>query len=449
MHATKTLAVIGASEETVAHIRLLMKLGANQLQHQWRWGAEESADFVAVEVHDLGAQGVLARCQAAGVPCALMAEANEVVVQGMVLRRPFKLEQIVAVLNAAGAASADAGQVEAFADDFYTRNLDASDIPTGSSHPEDLWVKHERPQATARLAEAEPASDLDFLIHGDPLIEPEAPKPLIKADTVLEAGSREQTLRSASRAEQSRHRVVPTGVMPEGIVGVGPVDVAPIAMPARNETGAPLPSTQARADAGESSGHRLSEYLEGSLLGSPSQLQMPDSDGNPLPTLTLDPKKRAYHADADLAALEAYARLSLPRSALKGMSTSDLAKVRDTQPARTYDELRWLVALLKSGGRLASRLDPGGTFHVTAPVRIDPRFHAHGAISTALATPARLHELTATSGASMEQVFDVVNAYDAIGRLSWTPRQRLAAEPQAESKPGAGARPRFWPFGKR
>ena len=120
---------------------------------------------------------------------------------------------------------------------------------------------------------------------------------------------------------------------------------------------------------------------------------------------------------------------------------------RETQPARTYDELRWLIALLKSGGRLASRLDPGGTFHVSAQVRIDPLFHAHGVISAALAKPARLHELTATSGASMEQVFDVVNAYDAIGRLSWTPRQRLAAEPPTETKPAAGGR--FWPFGKR
>ena len=96
MSATKTLAVIGASEETVAHLRLLMKLGARQLQQTWVWGAEAAADFVAVEVHDLGAQGVISRCQSAGVPCAVMAEANEVVVHGLVLRRPFKLDQIVA-----------------------------------------------------------------------------------------------------------------------------------------------------------------------------------------------------------------------------------------------------------------------------------------------------------------------------------------------------------------
>src|SRR5262249_32981261 len=41
MAVTKTLAVVGASEETTAHLRLLMKLGAKQLVHTWRWGSED------------------------------------------------------------------------------------------------------------------------------------------------------------------------------------------------------------------------------------------------------------------------------------------------------------------------------------------------------------------------------------------------------------------------
>ena len=196
MSSHKTLAVIGASDETVAHLRLLMKLGANRLDHQWSWGSEEAADFVAVEVHDLGCQGVIARCQAAGVPVAVMAEPNEVVVHGMVLRRPFKLDQIVAVLNAAGAASATAGPVEAFADDFYTRDLE-SEIPPGGSDSDDLWTRRERPQASESLHRhppaQQPAADLDFLIHGDPLVEPEKPKPLITPGTTFDAGDGKQT----------------------------------------------------------------------------------------------------------------------------------------------------------------------------------------------------------------------------------------------------------------
>ena len=189
MSGTKTLAVIGANEETVAHLRLLMKLGARQLRQTWVWGEEAAADFVAVEVHDLGAQGVLSRCQAAGVPCAVMAEADEVVVHGLVLRRPFKLDQIVAVLNAAGAESADAGEVEAFADDFYTRDLDDVDTAAAGPVDEELWSRRESGSTRARVTGEQPAVGLDELIHGNPLQEPEKPKPLIQADTRLEPGS--------------------------------------------------------------------------------------------------------------------------------------------------------------------------------------------------------------------------------------------------------------------
>jgi hypothetical protein len=441
MQSTKTLAVIGASEETVAHLRLLMKLGAKQLRNEWRWGEEGGADFVAVEVHDLGCQGVLARCQAAGVPCALMAEANEVVVHGLVLRRPFKLDQIVAVLNAAGAETADAGQVEAFADDFYTRELEEFEVPTGSRAPDDLWARHERPQASVSVARDAPnqpaAPGLDFLIHGDPLIEPEAPKRLIQPGTTVEPGASEPSRRSEGRADIARHRV-----MPAGVVGVGPADPVDLVRPPRNEAGAPLPAIPARPEsASEPNALRLQDYLEGDLIASPSQMLLGDA-----PVLTLDPKQRVFHADADLAALAPYAEQALPRSVLRGVSSIELNRVRDVQPGRSYDELKWLMALLRGGGRLASRLDPGGSFQVASALRIDPTFHAHAAIAKALATPARLHEIAASSGATMEQVFDVVSAYDAIGRLVWTPRQRLASAPDSRSEP---SKPRFWPFGKR
>lgn len=463
MSANKTLAVIGASDETVAHLRLLMKLGARQLNQQWTWGSEDAADFVAVEVHDLGCQGVIARCQAAGVPVAVMAEANDVVVHGLVLRRPFKLDQIVAVLNAAGAETASAGPVEAFADDFYTRDLD--EIPVGSNTPDDLWTRHERAQAGTAVDASSPARDapaagLDFLIHGDPLAEPEPVKPLITADTTFDTTRGDPSRRSEGRADQHRHRVIPAGV-----VGVGPIDVAPIVLPSRNDEGrvvnptAPAPGAPATpvATAGtaagaaqpkgepEAGGYRLTDYLEGELLLSPSTLQLPD-----LPGLTLDPKKRAYHAAADLAALEPYIGQPLPRSLVRQLSTVELTRIREQQPARTYDELRWLGALLQSTGRLAPRLDPGGSFQVDAPVQISADYHAHGAIAAALAAPARLHEIAQRSGATMEQVFDVVNAYDAIGRLKWTPRQRLATPAEPPPEPKGGGLSRFkWPFGKR
>jgi hypothetical protein len=309
---------------------------------------------------------------------------------------------------------------------------------------DDLWTRRESP-GRARVTGEMPVVGLDELIHGDPLVEPEKPKPLIQADTTVARGSSEPSKRSEGRADIARHRVVSGTDMPAGVIGVGPVNVAPVALPARKDGAPAVPSPAVKAEAEETRGHRLNEYLEGELIASPTQLQLPDQ-----PTLTLDPKKRVYHAEGDLAGLEAYALQLLPRSLARIAGSSELTRVRESQPARTYDELRWLAARAQAGGRLASRLDPGGTYQVSAPVQIDPAYHAHGAIVAALATPARLHEVTATSKASMEQVFDVVSAYDAIGRLKWTPRQRLAPEPPPEpTKPG-GALSRFkWPFGKK
>ena len=43
----------------------------------------------------------------------------------------------------------------------------------------------------------------------------------------------------------------------------------------------------------------------------------------------------------------------------------------------------------------------------------------------ALAEPMRLHEVVAKTGCSMSEVFDLVNAYDAIGALSWEQRASL------------------------
>jgi hypothetical protein len=55
--------------------------------------------------------------------------------------------------------------------------------------------------------------------------------------------------------------------------------------------------------------------------------------------------------------------------------------------------------------------------------------------------PLRLHEIARKADAKMVEVFDVVNAYDAIGLIEWEPRKsRYAAEtaekPRAVATPG-------------
>lgn len=363
------------------------------------------------------------------MPCAVLAEADESVVHGLVLRRPFKMEQIVAVLNTAGTASADSGAVEAFAEDFYVRELD--DFSTPAAGPdEDIWGRRESTHPLPRLSAEEHRAGLDYHIKGDPLIEPEAPRPLIQTGTTFARGNTEPSRRAEARAEQNRHR------LPPGVVGE-PVDVEPIVIP-RNDS--------LSAGGNANAGPRLIDWLDGDLLRSPTQMQLPEC-----PALTLDPKQRVFHADADLADLIAYCIEPLPPQLATSTSTTDLARVREDQPARPYDDLRWLDALLRSTGRLATRLDPGGSYRLRQPVKVNPDFQTHGAIVAALSQPIRLHEVAAQTGASMERVFDVVNAYDAIDRLAWTPRQRRGeSESSPEKSGGAGVLARLkWPFGKR
>jgi len=57
--------------------------------------------------------------------------------------------------------------------------------------------------------------------------------------------------------------------------------------------------------------------------------------------------------------------------------------------------------------------------------------------------PLRLHEIARKADAKMVEVFDVVNAYDAIGLLEWTPRvsrHQAEAERQAQAAPTSARR---------
>jgi hypothetical protein len=67
-------------------------------------------------------------------------------------------------------------------------------------------------------------------------------------------------------------------------------------------------------------------------------------------------------------------------------------------------------------------------------VHVDPQFHAHGAIAAVMEQPERLHEIAAKSGASMDQVFDIVSAYEVIGQLD----KALKTTPASPPPPAAG-----------
>lgn len=163
----------------------------------------------------------------------------------------------------------------------------------------------------------------------------------------------------------------------------------------------------------------LRTYLESDRLLAPARFALPDA-----PPLVLDPKPRVAHAPASLRALEPYCRARWPLDGAQPLTSAELAAVRDEQPALPYARLIWLYVLTHSGGRLAAHLDPGGTYRLTQWVEMDRDLGRPFRIATALLRPARLHEIAAAADAPMDEVFDVVNAFEAIGLIEWQPRPR-------------------------
>lgn len=409
----KILAVVGANDETIAHLRLLLRMAGARLQQEWRFGAEQDADFVVVEPGSLASDTIQTHCQAAGIPFAVLCEKDDVVVQGMALRRPLKLDQIIAVFNAAGESSTRITGMQSFNDDFYTQSL-GEHIPTAAPVA-NVWDAPEHAAGTLPATRESAVQDLDHLLFGDPLAEPVELGPMV--DDSTEVAESEATERSARRRDDANAR------MNASLVGVSTVDQAP---PTPRGPNAPVLLAAAVKKKQDDPPRPLLDYLDSELVASPTQLRLDDA-----PVITLDPKQHEFHAAGPLGALEAYVERGVQSQQTAKVAGAELARVRLTERARSYDELRFLTALLRSGGSLHSRLDPGGTFVVREPLELEPDYHAHGPITAAMKAPSRLHEIAQMSGASMTSVFDLVNAYDAIGRLQWTPRPpRAPKEPE-------------------
>lgn len=163
----------------------------------------------------------------------------------------------------------------------------------------------------------------------------------------------------------------------------------------------------------------LRDFLEQDLLRMPARYVLAGSPG-----LTLDPKNKVAHADGGLGALQPYLRAKWRLCDWQPLTGAELADLRAEQQSHAYSRLIWLHVLLHSDGNLARHLDPGGTYRLKQWFEIEKELARYFRIAKALLEPARLHEVAAAAGAPMAEVFDLVNAYDAIGLIEWTPRAR-------------------------
>ena len=393
----KRIAVIGVSDEETAHLRLLMRKAVDELNNNWRWSNESGADLLIVDPSSFAGQMARTRAQAAGMRCAIFSD-EPVPDADFVLMRPLKVANVVAVLNKAASVAAQAGDVGANRSDFYFREIGEDDLD-----PELAIVEPESASNPPRDA----APGLEELLRIDPVEVKEAARVKAKLDdntTVFGTGG--LTARSQARGR----------------------DAPEIFSRSRGET-APIEPVRRVGPSLDMTRHSLRVYLEGNLLGGPARIALPDA-----PALALDPKLKMFHSSGRLATLEPYCRTALRPSDWQPLTSTELADLRNTEPPQPYQRLLWLYVLVHSEGQLARHLDPGGTYKLARWIEIERDFSSYFRIASAMLQPARLHEIAATSNASMADVFDVVNAYDAIGLIEWTPRAPRGGPAPAETE---------------
>jgi hypothetical protein len=408
----KYLAVIGLSENETAHLRLLLRKVAGQLDPGWRWGSEESADLIIVDPSELPGQIGRNRAFSSGRRCAVF-HADEPLRNGELrLARPLKADDLVKTLNSIGSPSFDLGTpVLRASDDFYA--LDSLDP--------NFALEEDPADGRMQQRETTPAMGLDELLQPDT----EASKPQfavphnLDADTRIQRGSRAVSARGDRRIADS---------------------VRGMRAPSDRLEGINIAATE-EIDAGaQKLSHPLRDYLRQSLLGGPARTSLEGASD-----LVLDPKAGMFYADGGLSGLAAFCRRDLPRAAWRQVTTQELARLRAQHPPRPYANLIWLDALVQAQGHLARHLDPGGRYHLKGTALKDADFPHHARITAALVTGGKLNEIAATAHAPMADVFDVVSAYAAIGQIEVEGRLSRHAEP---AKPGFFARLRK-PFAKK
>jgi hypothetical protein len=394
----RRIAAIGVSDEETAHLRLLMRKAAGELSHAWKWGSESGADLLVVDPSVFAGQMAHTRAQAAGMRCAIFSD-EPLAGADLVLQRPLKVANVVEVLNRAGAMTGAAEDVVPHKADFYFRDIDED-----GTAPEAFELPD--PESPIQTGVA-PGLDELLRAESDETIEAVRIRTTLDENTTV-FGTSGPTARSEVRGRD------------------GP-DVL-----GRSRTDAPPESVLVRqGSTADMARHSLRVYLDSDVLGGPARIALPDA-----PPLVLDPKPKMFHSPGRLAELEPYCRTALRPDDWQRLTTSELAELRTTQPPQPYLRLIWLYVLVHSEGQLARHLDPGGTYRLTRWIEIERDFSSYFRIASTMLQPARLHEIAAASGASMADVFDVVNAFDAIGLIEWQPRARRDGEPVEEPPRG-------------
>lgn len=396
--AEKIIDAVGCSEEEIARLRLLFRMGAARFKLRWRFSDTDPPDLILLDPETELGRAAREAAQQSAKPYICVVDLGTEDGPDWALRRPLKLDAIVRMVNLLCAppvqapAAAPALKVVSQGENFF--DLDLEDSPAAA--PDDGLPSVRLPDIVRGFG----AHDVDALFKRDPLADTaERLVPhRIDEKTAIEH-TEGPTLRTSARIDEKAERL-----------GKREHEQAPDIDPALR-----------RVIAKDTRSFPLIDYLTQPLLGAPERIEMPG-----LPWLVLDPLTQSYHSEAELPALELYCLQELPRAAFSQLTSSELAAVRARAPAKPWLRLRWQVRYLTSNGKLSSQLDPAGRFRIERPIELARDYPAAFRVSTSMLRELQpLHEIAKAAKANMTEVINVVNAYESVSMLESQLRERF------------------------
>ncbi|HEY2344280.1 MAG TPA: hypothetical protein VGH80_00205 [Xanthomonadaceae bacterium] len=374
----RTIQCVGSSEEDTAHLRLLLRVAKMQLHDTWVWGTESKADLVVVDARRLVGETAMRRAQQRGVAWAQIIDIDDPAPSCLYLRKPFRSSAFLALLNAVGqgATVAEEGSGQ-WHDEFAELDLGHVDLSSlEAAHPgvQNFTVRRQEEE------EKQPAPAFS---------QPVAP-PVVPEVVPGPGASAEQDAANAGAADAE--------------AGARALDAAY------------GHDTEIHID--KKATYPLIYYLEKGVLRGPMRIELPGAPG-----LVLDPEEQIFLARGLLRALEPYASEPLRYGDFKRLTHSEFEVARRSSAARPYVRLIWMDSFLHSDGFLAKHLDPGGSYRLTNKLDLAGDYPRAFRVATHMTVSRKLHEIARMSAVGLAEVFDVVNAYDTIGYIEWTPRE--------------------------
>ncbi|HRQ65203.1 MAG TPA: hypothetical protein PKZ76_10135 [Xanthomonadaceae bacterium] len=393
MAQERNIVLAGTSDEEEALLRLLLRKAASHLKEPWTWGeVEAEADVILTDPLTIAGNVAIGNAKRHGIPYLVLSDTPRKGEEPWTLRRPPTVVDLARLLNGLELKEVPSlPVVSSQGDDFY--NIDLESSGSASDVDESLATRN-----AFRPGHAHAGEDPDALFRRDPLARAVAVLKThhLTADTALEPSHAPSTRGELRAVSYGNPFLKDFDRTPTGVIAGGSAKVE------------------------VQSSFVLDGLLSKAVVFGPCQHQLPG-----LPSLVLDPKLDVFHSQATLGELKPYCARNYSPADWKPVTTQALKALRETLPARSFLDLRFLCALLRSKGSLDARLDPGGTFWLQGVLKLDASLAQQRKILDAMDEARRLNEIVSASAASMGEVMDVINALNAIGLLGTRLRERL------------------------